>query len=757
MRFYYTLFLLIVLLSENVLSQNIGFNTPVVVTNTYQYSKRIKVIDIDTDGDMDIIAANSNQNAVDDNISWFRNDGTSFTKISIDTDFQGARSVDVADLNDDGSLDIVGVSRLADPISWWTNDVPWSKNVLDPIYEENHAIIVVDLNNDYYPDIVSARALGNEDDENAIFWYENDPVDPGNFTMHLVNSIYQDIISIEVVDLDNDDDLDIVVANVGNNDIIVDDEVIWLENDGSQAFTEREIEYDIDAPMYIDTEDVDKDGYVDVLVALWGHFYSNTHYLYWYRNDGKSGSDITKSWEKRMIVDDFYNPRSAIFIDLDGDDDLDVVGAACDYYDLGGGGYVTWWECDGSPLDGGWARTDLITDFDYAYHAVAEDMDDDGDFDIIASAQDLGAIYWWENTINGIAQNIATSTDYDLWNNKVRVNFSAGPSGSEFVKLFFNSGDVSNRNVFNAVGIHHIALKGFYTFKTDMSSYTSSLRFYYADIESWIDIDNPDDLIICHWDGTEWVKTPNQNLPNTTDSYIDITSFSAMSVDKVLFTLASATQDNPLPVDLLSFTAKNLLTGVELSWETRSELENDGFELWRKSSPDSVFRLIATYRNESELIGLGSSSFGKKYSYVDSDVQTDYDYEYKLFDVTYKGLKSEKNRLSIKFIPTDIEGIFFAKNLYLFQNYPNPFNNSTTISFNIPDLEVTNPAFVNLTIYDMIGSKIKSLFKGNLADGYSSFIWDGTNEQNQFSGTGTYICRLQVNNKIVTRKILLMK
>jgi hypothetical protein len=62
--------------------------------------------------------------------------------VSVDTNFQGARSVDVADLDDDGSLDIVGVSRLTDPVAWYSNDSPWTRTLLDTIYEENHAVVV---------------------------------------------------------------------------------------------------------------------------------------------------------------------------------------------------------------------------------------------------------------------------------------------------------------------------------------------------------------------------------------------------------------------------------------------------------------------------------------------------------------------------------------------------------------------------------------------------------------------------------------
>jgi len=56
----------------------------------------------------------------------------------------------------------------------------------------------------------------------------------------------------------------------------------------------------------------------------------------------------------------------------------------------------------------------------------------------------------------------------------------------------------------------------------------------------------------------------------------------------------------------------------------------------------------------------------------------------------------------------------------LFQNYPNPFNLNTKIEFTL-----ANSGYVSLTVYDILGRKIKTLVSEYLAPGHKSVLWDG--------------------------------
>ncbi len=88
----------------------------------------------------------------------------------------------------------------------------------------------------------------------------------------------------------------------------------------------------------------------------------------------------------------------------------------------------------------------------------------------------------------------------------------------------------------------------------------------------------------------------------------------------------------------------------------------------------------------------------------------------------------------------------------LFQNTPNPFNPITTITYHLPQ-----PGNVELVIYNMLGQKVKTLVKAHQEARAYRVRWDGTNDQGSMVASGIYIYRLHSDNKVATRKMILMK
>lgn len=749
-------------LIQQLAGQTLSFGTPDTVTTNFVLAKRINVVDIDADGDMDVIAASSNQNSVDDNIAWFENTGSGFVKHSVDTDFQGARTVDVGDFDHDGLLDIVGASRLSDPISWWENQsfTSWNLHTEPSVCDTSHVVRAADLNDDGYMDLVTGIGIWPNTSSNySIGWFENNSASPGNFMFHSLSTNWQNIIDIEIVDLDKDGDKDIICVDVGIGDDIANDGVIWFENNNN-SFTEREIDFSSLNPMYVSPGDVDNDGDIDILTVNWPlndpPDRSQQNNIICYENDGKSGSDPTKVWTKHIIANDFYAARSGVFVDLDGDGNLDILGAACDEYHLGNGGYISYWINDGTPFNAGWQRTDIITNFDYAYHAVAVDMDDDGDLDIVGSAQNAGEILWWENQVSDDISNVTTSTDYSLWNNKINVNFSSGPSGSEYLKAYYNAGAVPNRSSLGS-GIDHIAAKGYYTIKTNASSYTEDLQFSYSGISQWSAINNENDLILCYWSGTQWEQAGSQTINTTTDSIL-VNNFNRSSNSSVLWTLGSSSSDNSLPVELTLFKAKVINDGIELIWDTESETNNFGFELWRKSQLDTSFYLISDFRTNNQLLGLGTSSFGQEYNYVDMNVNKGYKYSYKLVDVSYDGKKFEHNIVTVNYLSNGL--VFMSNknlpaNLVLHQNYPNPFNGKTKIEFSVP--ETNSGQNIQVLIFNGLGQKIKTLYNDQLSSGNYFVNWNGSTDGGQDVASGMYFYLLKSGINSEIKRMFLIK
>ena len=83
----------------------------------------------------------------------------------------------------------------------------------------------------------------------------------------------------------------------------------------------------------------------------------------------------------------------------------------------------------------------------------------------------------------------------------------------------------------------------------------------------------------------------------------------------------------------------------------------------------------------------------------------------------------------------------------LCQNYPNPFNTSTTIEFTL-----LSPGYTNLTIYNLVGQKIRVLENTVKPAGRHAVTWNAHGIP-----TGLYLYTLTVNGMRETRKMMLVK
>lgn len=94
----------------------------------------------------------------------------------------------------------------------------------------------------------------------------------------------------------------------------------------------------------------------------------------------------------------------------------------------------------------------------------------------------------------------------------------------------------------------------------------------------------------------------------------------------------------------------------------------------------------------------------------------------------------------------------YTSNILKFNNFPNPFEHKTTIAFT---LEKGNK--VDLTIYDINGNIIKTIFSGIIEQGEHKIEWDGCNSNGLFVCSGNYFYQLKVNNEIITKKLIIIK
>lgn len=83
----------------------------------------------------------------------------------------------------------------------------------------------------------------------------------------------------------------------------------------------------------------------------------------------------------------------------------------------------------------------------------------------------------------------------------------------------------------------------------------------------------------------------------------------------------------------------------------------------------------------------------------------------------------------------------------LSQNYPNPFNPNTTITVTLPFSQ-----HVKLTVYDYLGREVRILADGILGAGENPLRFDALS-----LASGIYFYRLETEEKVVTRKMTLIK
>jgi len=244
---------------------------------------------------------------------------------TIDGDFDAARSVYAADVDGDGDIDVLGAAYNADDITWW----------------------------------------------------ENTAGDGTAWTEHTVDGDFDGATSVYAADVDRDGDLDVLGTAAAANDIT------WWENtagDGT-AWTEHTIDGDFNGAYSVYAADVDGDGNLDVLGAAW-----LADDITWWENTAGDGT----AWIEHTVDGDFDGARSVYTTDIDGDGDLDVLGAAVV------GDDITWWE--NTAGDGtAWTEHTVDGDFDGAISVYAADVDGDGDLDVLGAVAVADDITWWEN------------------------------------------------------------------------------------------------------------------------------------------------------------------------------------------------------------------------------------------------------------------------------------------------------------------------------------------------------------------------
>jgi len=293
---------------ENINGKGTFSGSRLIVNRTTNASLFMEAcaVDLDGDGDLDVVSANE---AGLHRLTWFENiDGRgAFGEVkSVAPGIASSNDLFVADLDGDGDADILpALGKLL----WFENTNGLGNFSNEKIIDNNTTNIVdtwaVDLDDDGDQDIITAN-------NNEITWYENTN-GKGTFSAgHIITTAALGAWSVCAADINGDGAMDIISASRQ------DDKVAWYQNlDGKGSFSNEKIITTIaDDVISVHAADLDMDGDIDVLSAS-----VLDNKISWYENlngQGTFGNQIVLNANAQIAT-------SVNAADLDGDGDLDVL------------------------------------------------------------------------------------------------------------------------------------------------------------------------------------------------------------------------------------------------------------------------------------------------------------------------------------------------------------------------------------------------------------------------------------------------
>ncbi len=203
-------------------------------------------------------------------------------------------------------------------------------------------------------------------------------------------------------------------------------------------------------------------------------------------------------------------------------------------------------------------------------------------------------------------------------------------------------------------------------------------------------------------------------------------------------------ENEPLPIILSSFTATDLIDGIKLHWETTSEINNAGWNLYRAEDLNKFVKI-----NNDLIIGAGNSTEINQYEYYDIfNFENNKQYFYKLESVAYDGSSFFCKMINIyyDYDPNDNQPDISEQ--IIIKAFPNPISDKTV--FYLP-FDTSNS--IKVKIFNLKGELIKTLRNNS-----NAILWDTTDNYGKKVSSGIYLYKIIIDDQTrMVNKILIIK
>lgn len=203
---------------------------------------------------------------------------------------------------------------------------------------------------------------------------------------------------------------------------------------------------------------------------------------------------------------------------------------------------------------------------------------------------------------------------------------------------------------------------------------------------------------------------------------------------------------------------------IDVDWQTVGETFGARFDLYRiESGPSEGDPVLVWADAKPENPG----ALFQHFSYDDTDITAGHEYAYYIIgDGETPDFETHSNVLKVKAM------LPMASGEAVSHVAPNPFRETTTISIDVPktfdsddvdDYAASSaiprevPTDVTIDVYDVTGRRVKEIYAGKMFSRVETFVWDGTNSQNERIPSGIYFVRARAGSVQEVRKVVVVR